>query len=102
MSSQACSAPRVRAPSPRLRGVGVPLLAFPAPTYACIHAQVGATRDDAHTCTPGVPHSGPREWSPSQLGSLSMEGQVAPARDLPLSFASVQWGGTDTYPWQWW
>ena len=94
MSSQACSAPRVGGSITQAAwSGGAPPPAFPAPTYACIHAHKWV---QPGTCThmhTGVPHGGPREWSPSPAESLSMEGQVAPARDLPLSFASVQWGG---------
>ena len=62
MSSQACSASRVGdSITQAVWSGGAPPPAFPAPTYACIHAHKWV---HPGTCThmyTGIPHSGPRD-----------------------------------------
>ena len=97
MSSRACSASRVGCSiTQAVWSEGAPPPAFPAPTYACIHAHKWVPPGTCTHMHTGIPHSSPREsglgsWSPAE--SLSMEWQVAPTQGVPLGFAFVQWGG---------
>lgn len=85
MSSQACSAPRVGGSITQAAwSGGAPPPAFPAPTYARIHAH---KRVQPGTCTrmhAGIPHGGPRESGlPLQLRASLWRGRWHPPGTCP-------------------